>query len=106
VTNSFVVCLVHLVSLVYPVSLVQPHKRDKPNTPEQPAGSHASLVSRAPLKYLQLLVTEGAGGSYFGGKTAEPSISSSEATGSNKSMTMPALESTVLTPSPDPRIQC
>jgi hypothetical protein len=43
-------------------------------------------VSRAPVKYLQLFLTEGAGGGYLGGKAAEPSISSSKATGSNKSI--------------------
>jgi len=36
VTNSFVVCLVHLVSLVYPVSLVQPNKPDKLDRPDKP----------------------------------------------------------------------
>jgi len=34
-------------------------------------------------------MTEGAGGGYLGGKTAELSISSSKATGSNKSIVMP-----------------
>lgn len=31
-------------------------------------------MMRAPVSYLQLFVTEGAGGRYFGGKTTEPSI--------------------------------
>jgi hypothetical protein len=45
-------------------------------------------------------MTEGVGGGHLGGKTAEPSISSSKATGSDKSIVMPGAridpESTVL----------
>ena len=41
---------------------------------------------------LQLFVTEGAEG-YLGGKTAEPFIASSEATGSGHSLGMPGFES-------------
>ena len=42
-----------------------------------------------------LFVTEGGEEDYLGGKTAEPSISSSEATGSSKSIVMPNPKSLV-----------
>jgi hypothetical protein len=45
----------------------------------------ASRVSEALVSNIQQFVMEGEEG-YLGGKTAEPSISSSEATGSNKSI--------------------
>ncbi|MCX5720916.1 MAG: hypothetical protein NT179_02670 [Nitrospirae bacterium] len=38
---------------------------------------------QAPVIYLQPFMTEGAGGGYLGGKTAELAITSIEATGSN-----------------------
>ena len=45
------------------------------------------------VSYPWLFMTEGAGGRYFGGKTTEPSISSSEETGPNELMVMPGPES-------------
>lgn len=54
---------------------------------------YAPRVLRAPVRYLQLFVTQAREKGYLGGKTTEPSISSSEATGSNKSIVMPDPES-------------
>ena len=45
---------------------------------------HASRVSRAPVRYLQLFVTKALEEGYLGVTTAEPSISSIEAAGSSK----------------------
>ena len=65
---------------------------------EQPAACsrdtfHASLVLIAPVSYLQLFVTQGWEEEVPGGETAEPSISSSEVIGSNKSIVMSGPES-------------